>query len=210
VAHGARATRPQRTLLRFCVVDDLASLVWVANQAAIELHPFTWRVDAAEVPTQIVFDLDPGPPAGLVECAVVALRLRPLLVELDLEPLVKTTGSLGLHVQAPLPEPLDAKLLARDVAGALATRCPELVVTSARRAERAGRVYVDWLQNDPTRQNVAPYSLRGVPGPLVATPVRWGEVERAASSRTADRLRFGPEDVRRRIHRDGDLFEALR
>ena len=197
-------------LLRFCVVDDLAALLWVANQAAIELHPFTWRVEDPEEPTQIVFDLDPGPPAGLLESADVAILLRPLLAELGFDPHVKVTGSLGLHVQAPLLEPLDAKKLAREIAAALAPRRPDLIAAKVHRSERAGRVYVDWLQNDPTRQNVVPYSLRGVPGPLVATPVRWDEVERAVARRDADSLRFGPDDVRRRIERDGDLFAALR
>ncbi len=197
-------------LLRFCVVDDLASLLWVANQAAVELHPFTWRIDAPEEPTQIVFDLDPGAPAGLLEAARVALLLRPLLEELGFEPHAKVTGSLGVHVQAPLAEPLDAKALAREIAGALAVQNPQLVAPKVHRSERAGRVYVDWLQNDPARQNVAPYSLRGVPGPLVATPVRWSEVEDAVAREDPDSLRFGPDDVRRRIARDDDLFAPLR
>ena len=194
--------------LRFCMVDGLASLLWLANQAAIELHPFLWRVDAPREPTQVVFDLDPGPPAGLVEAARVALALRPLLEELGLEPHAKTSGSLGLHVHAPVAG-LDTKRLAREVAEVVAAHAPELVVGEVSRAARPGKVYVDWLQNDPSRQTVAPYSLRGLPWPTVATPVRWEEVERAAAEGRPELLFFTPADVLERVERDGDLFAAL-
>lgn len=194
--------------LRFALVDGLASLVWLANQAAIELHPFSWRIDAPREPTQLVFDLDPGPPAGLVESARVALALGRRVEELGLEPYAKTSGSLGLHVHAPLAEPADTKRLAKEVAAQLAEERPDEVVAAMRRSARAGRVFVDWLQNDVSRQTVAPYSLRGLPYPTVATPVRWDEVERAAAGETGA-LVFTPADVLARIERDGDLFAAL-
>jgi bifunctional non-homologous end joining protein LigD len=196
--------------LRYCMVDGLAALVWLANRAAIELHPFLWRIGAPREPTQLVFDLDPGPPAGLVESAAVALALRPLLEELGFDPHVKTSGSLGLHVHAPLGEPVDTKRLARSLAERLAGVEPDLVVAEMRRAARPGKVFVDWLQNDPTRQTVAPYSLRGVPFPTVATPVRWAEVERAAEERRPELLVFTADDALERIERVGDLFAALR
>lgn len=194
--------------LRFCLVDGLAALVWLANQAAVELHPFLWKVDAPREPTQIVFDLDPGEPAGLVEAARVALALRPRLEELGLEPLAKTSGSLGLHVHARLREPIDTKRLAREVAESLAAERPEEVVAEMRRSARAGKVFVDWLQNDVTRQTVAPYSVRGVPRPLIAAPVSWGEVAQAAEG-SAGGLLFAPDTVLGRVERDGDLFARL-
>jgi bifunctional non-homologous end joining protein LigD len=197
-------------LLRFCLVDGLAALVWLANQAAIELHPFLWRTDAPREPTQMVFDLDPGEPAGLVESARVALWLRELLVELGFDAYAKTSGSLGVHVHVPLSEPLETKRLAREIADTLAAQHPNEVVAEMRRAARAGKVYVDWLQNDPTRQTVAPYSLRGVPWPTVATPLRWEELERAAAECEEELLVFTAPDVVQRIERDGDLFAALR
>jgi bifunctional non-homologous end joining protein LigD len=196
--------------LRFCMVDGLSSLVWLANQAAVELHPFLWRVERPREPLQIVFDLDPGPPAGLVECARVALLLRPLLHELGFEPYVKTSGALGLHVHAPLAGPLDTKRLARELAGRLAEERPGEVVAEMRRSMRAGKVFVDWLRNDVTRQTVAPYSLRGLTWPIVATPVAWEEVERAAEEGRPGHLVFTPGDVLERIEREGDLFAALR
>jgi bifunctional non-homologous end joining protein LigD len=196
--------------LRFCMVDGLPALVWLANHAAVELHPFLWRAERPREPTQLVLDLDPGPPAGLVEAARVALTLRPLLQELGFEPHVKASGSLGLHVQAPLPEPLDTKTLARRLAERLAAEHPEEVVAEMRRPARAGKVFVDWLQNDVTRQTVAPYSLRGLAWPTVALPLRWEEVERAATEGRPELLVFGPRDALERVEREGDLFAALR
>jgi bifunctional non-homologous end joining protein LigD len=192
------------------MVDGLAALVWLANQGVVELHPFLWRIDAPRVPTEIVFDLDPGLPAGLVDCARVALALRDAALDrLGFEPLVKTSGSLGLHVHAPLTEPLDTKGLARSVAEHLANARPAEVVREVRRSARAGRVYIDWLQNDPKRQTVAPYSLRGVPAPAVAAPLTWEEVEGAAHTADAAALVVAPADLPERLERHGDLFGAL-
>jgi bifunctional non-homologous end joining protein LigD len=195
--------------LRFCVVDDLPSLIWVANQAAIELHPFQWTVDAPRQPTVLVFDLDPGPPADLVACARVALHVRALLQEVGLTAFVKTSGSIGLHLHVPLGRPHEGenvKAFARALAEALAQQRPDEVVAEMDKSRRAGKVLVDWLQNDPTRQTVAPYSLRGMPWPTVATPVTWTEVERAAAREDAEVLTFLAEDVLERVERDGDLF----
>lgn len=199
-------------ILRFCVVDDLASLVWVANQAAIELHPFQWTTAALRRPTTLVFDLDPGEPAGLVESARVALLLRELLAEVSLEGWAKTSGSAGLHLHVPLGRPHDAaevKAFGRAVAETLAQRHPDAVVAEMKKTERGGRVFVDWLQNDATRQTVAPYSLRGMPWPTVATPVSWDEVERAAHDGRAELLTFLADDVVERLDRQGDLFAAV-
>jgi bifunctional non-homologous end joining protein LigD len=197
--------------LRFCLADGPAALIWLANQAAIELHPFTWRTDAPRVPIQLVFDLDPGPPADLLATADVALALRELLDELGLGAFVKSSGSLGLHVHVPLASPLRTpKDFARDVARALAARRPADVVAEMPKHLRAGKVYVDWLQNDPTRQTVAPYSLRGMPWPTVAAPLRWEEVEQAVASRRAEPLVVMAGDVPARLERHGDLFAALR
>jgi bifunctional non-homologous end joining protein LigD len=199
-------------LLRFCMVDDLASLVWVANQAAIEVHPFLWRVDAPRQPTQLVFDLDPGPPAGLVECARVAVELRAALDDVGLRSFAKTSGSLGLHVHVPLGAPQDheaTKGFAKFVSRALSESRPDAVVGDVQRSRRVGKVYVDWLQNDATRQTVAAYSLRGLPWPTVATPVTWEEVDAAGSTGDERHLRFLALDVVERIEREGDLFAPV-
>jgi bifunctional non-homologous end joining protein LigD len=195
--------------LRFALVDGLAPLVWVANSAAIELHPFLWRVERPREPDQLVFDLDPGQPAGLLEAARVALRLRDRLEELGFDPLAKTSGSVGIHVHARVREALDTKSFAKELADALAEERPAEIVAAMARGARAGKVFVDWLQNDPTRQTVAPYSLRGLPFPSVATPVRWEELEQAAACEKPELLVFTPSDVLERLERDGDLFAAL-
>jgi bifunctional non-homologous end joining protein LigD len=198
-------------LLRFCVVDDLASLVWLANQGVIELHPFQWRLEAPRQPTALVFDLDPGPPADVVDCARVALRLRELLAALRLTSFAKTSGAAGLHVHVPLGQPHDGeqvKRFARALAQGLAQEHPDAVVAEMKKTRRAGKVFVDWLQNDPTRQTVAPYSLRGLPWPRVAAPVTWQEVERAVADARPSALTFLGEDVLERIDGTGDLFAA--
>ena len=202
---SGRSGRP----LRFCMVEGPASLLWLANQAAIELHPFLWRVELPRRPLSLVFDLDPGPPAGLLAAARVSLRLRDLLEELGLAAHVKTSGSLGLHLHIALERLTATKELARNVADALAQRYPREVVATATRKSRAGKVYVDWLQNDPSRQTVAPYSLRGVPWPTVAAPLTWAEVEHAVAVDRPDKLMILAPDVPRRLERYGDLFAPL-
>jgi bifunctional non-homologous end joining protein LigD len=195
--------------LRFCLADDLASLVWLANQGVVELHPFQWTVDAPRRPTSLVFDLDPGPPAGLVDCARVAVLLRDLLAEIGVTACAKTSGALGMHVYVPLGRPHDGerlKAVARAIAEQLARRHPEQVVAEMAKSRRGGKVFVDWLQNDPTRQTVAPYSLRGLPWPTVSTPVSWDEVEGCSAEGRPETLTFLAEDVLTRLERDGDLF----
>ena len=195
--------------LRFCMVDGEAALLWLANQAAIELHPFRWRVELPRRPLSLVFDLDPGPPAGVLETARVALRLRDLLYELGLACFVNSSGALGLHVHVPLERLVPAKELARRIAEALAQRDPGEVVAEMRREARVGKVYVDWLQNDPSRQTVAPYSLRGMPWPTVEAPLSWDEVEGAVSEERHERLTVVIDDVPGRLERYGDLFAPL-
>jgi bifunctional non-homologous end joining protein LigD len=181
---------------RFCVADDEASLLWLANLGAVELHPFPFRLSAPELPLALVLDLDPGLPAGLAECREVALLLRERVEGAH----VKTSGRGGLHVLAPPPPTFgEAKEEARRLAKELAAERPELVVAVQRREARRGKVLVDWLQNDPTRSLVAPYSLRGARRPLVSTPVTWDEVERGP-------LEFDADDVLQRVERLGDLL----
>ena len=209
------ATVPGRrgAVFRMCVVDDAASLLWVANLGAIELHPFLTTADAPRRPTALVFDLDPEPPADLMTCCELALRLRAVLAEAGLQTFAKTSGSLGLHVYAPLaPRYTDGetKAYARAVAGRLAAERPELVAAVAtRRSARAGKVLVDWLQNDAMRSTVAPYSLRATPWPLVSAPVAWAEIEHAVATRRARALLLDPEAALARVGSLGDLFAAV-
>ena len=152
----------------YCVVNDLPSLLWVANQAAIELHPFLARTERHDRPTLVMFDLDPGEGAGVLDCCRVALSLRALLGDLGLDAFVKTSGSLGLHVQVPLNTPHgyeQTKPFAREVAARLAAEDPRHVTDRTSRALRGGRVLVDWLANDASRSVIAPCSLRAADHP---------------------------------------------
>lgn len=204
--HELRGRRGDR--LEYCVIEEPATLAWLANLGTIELHPFGWTIEQPARPSAVVLDLDPGPPAGLAECARVALTARELVTMRGLDPVVKTSGSLGLHVAAPLlaTETFeDAKSIARQLAADLARAHPDLVVTSIDRSGRAGRVYIDWAQNDARRQLVAAYSPRATPIPQVSTPLRWEEVEAAAHGRVAP-LRPTWTELLGRIERFGDLW----
>jgi bifunctional non-homologous end joining protein LigD len=186
----------------YCVIEDEAGLAWLANRSAIELHPFL----GLERPRAVVFDLDPGEPADVVDCACVALLLRKVLGE---DAVVKTSGSVGLHVFVPTRSTFgETRARARAVAEDLAAAHPELVVATTDRSARTGRVLVDWMQNARMRSTVAPYSLRAAPWPTVSTPVSWDEIERAAAERRPELLTFLADDVLRRVDRLGDLFAA--
>jgi bifunctional non-homologous end joining protein LigD len=193
---------------RYCVAGDVASLVWIANQSAIELHTFLSCGSRLDRPAAVAFDLDPGPGAGILDCCRVATWLRDALARISLEAWPKTSGSRGLHVLVPIAGRhtySETKAFARAMAGKLATDKPARVTDSSR-AAREGRVLVDWLQNSRMRTTVAPYSLRSTDLPTVSTPVRWEEVEAALAGRSPEALVFSPDEVVRRIERHGDLF----
>jgi len=188
-------------------VDDVAGLVFLANLAALEIHVPQWRVGPAgvQLPDLLVIDLDPGAPADVVQCCEVALLARELLTADGLDPAVKTSGSKGLQLLAPV-RPKDAEetsRYARRLATNLAIALPGLVVDRMDRSVRAGRVFVDWSQNHVAKNTVAPYSLRGRAKPTVSAPVTWREV---ASCRSASDLRFGPDQVLDRVATEGDLL----
>ncbi len=197
---------------QFCIVDDLPSLVWAANLGAVELHPYLARGDRPDQPTVVVFDLDPGAGADTVACCRAAVWLREALDELGLVSFAKTSGSLGLHVYVPLnahPDFAETKAFARALARRLAAEHPDHVVDEARRSARAGKVLVDWLQNDATRSTVAAYSLRATRRPTVSTPVTWDEVERTLAEAKPELLAFEPAHVLARLDRFGDLFRPV-
>lgn len=196
-------------MLRYCAIDDAAGLLWAANLGTVEFHPLAARPDRPDEPTALVIDLDPGPPAGLLAACRVGLVVRTALERLGLTPVVKTSGSLGLHVEAGLTRGASfqaAKRVARALGSALARRRPELVVDHVSRAARRGLVFVDWVQNDPNRSTVAPWSLRAMPWPLVSMPLRWDEVEAAVRAERADGLLFGPREALERASSAPDPF----
>jgi bifunctional non-homologous end joining protein LigD len=196
----------------FCVCDDRPTLVWMAQLAALELHPSLSLADDQERPTVLAFDLDPGPPADVVECCRVALRLREMFGHFGLECFPKTSGSKGMQVYLPLNGKTsyeETKPLARAIAQLLEKQTPNEVVSKMKKAERRGKVFVDWSQNHQRKTTIAVYSLRARERPTVSTPVSWDEVERAAERDDPDSLVFEAGEVLERIERDGDLFAPV-
>jgi bifunctional non-homologous end joining protein LigD len=203
---------PTGTTWEFCALDDLATLVWVANLAAIELHPFFFWAEKPQEPTAVVFDLDPGPPADIVDCCRIALLLTDVLTRLGLAGFAKTSGAGGLHVVVPLDGSntwADVKAFARRLAAGLTAEYPEQIVDRQSRALRRGKVLIDWLQNDPMRSTVAPYSLRAYGWPTVSTPVTWTEIELAAARNRPELLTFEVAAVLERIEQFGDVFSPI-
>ena len=195
----------------FCLVEDRPTLVWLANLACLELHVLLARAPDVERPTAVVFDLDPGAPAGVIESARVALLLRAALEALGLEALVKTSGSKGLQLYVPLNGPADydhTKAFARSLARLLEKEHPELVVSKMTRELRGGKVYVDWQQNENFKTTVCAYSLRAREQPTASTPLRWEEVEAAVADDDASALVFDAAAALERAERHGDLFAA--
>jgi bifunctional non-homologous end joining protein LigD len=193
-----------------CVIDDLPSLVWMANMAALELHTLQATATHPDRPTAMVFDLDPGAPAGILDCCRVGLELRGVLDELGLASVVKTSGSKGLHLAVPFNvEDATAdrtKSLALALGQLLAKRDTKRVTTVMNKENRRGKVFVDWSQNDRHKTTVCAYSLRARPQPLVSTPVTWDEVEAALAAGEEDALTFVTSDVLERVEREGDLY----
>ena len=197
----------------YTLCQDLPTLVWLANLADIELHPSLSLAPAPARPTMVAFDLDPGAPAGIIECCEVALELRELFRQLGLEACAKTSGSKGIQVYLPLNRPdtsyEQTKPFAHAVAGLLEERKPELVVSSMAKAKRAGKVLIDWSQNDEHKTTVCVYSLRATERPRVSTPVSWEEIAECRGAGRGEMLSFAPEDVLSRIADHGDLFGKI-
>ena len=199
--------------LTFPIIDSLATLAWMVQLAAIELHVHQWRVDGhgrPENPDRLVVDLDPGEPAGLPECAEVALLVRAKLAERDLSGTPVTSGSKGIHLYAALPgrlDPGEVTALAKELAEELQAEHPKLVTATMTKARRSGKVFLDWSQNSGSKTTLTPYSLRGKERPYAAAPLSWSEVEAGAGDPVSlTQLRF--EEVLERVAEHGDLFHA--
>jgi bifunctional non-homologous end joining protein LigD len=198
--------------VNYTLAQDRATLIWLANLADVELHTSLSLAPAPERPTMLVFDLDPGPPAGLVECSEVALVLHGLFDALGLQSVVKTSGSKGLQVYVPLNTPTDyrqTKPFARHVAELLEQRMPELVVSRMTKRLRPGKVLVDWSQNDAHKTTVTVYSVRARERPTVSTPVSWEEISECRRAGDPELLTFETEQVVERVDQQGDLFAPL-
>jgi bifunctional non-homologous end joining protein LigD len=204
----------QAETIDYCLVEDLSTLIWVANLAAIELHSSLARAHALQTPTTLVFDLDPGEPAGVRECCRVALSIKEIFDAFGLRSVVKSSGSKGLQVYVPLNTVVSyeqTKPFARAVAELLEKQHPKLVVSRMTKNLRAGRVLIDWSQNDPHKTTVSVYSLRANAIPLISTPLDWEEVGLGSRRRRGREQpqSLAPRELLRRVERDGDLFAGV-
>jgi bifunctional non-homologous end joining protein LigD len=198
--------------VHYILADDLPTLVWLANLAAIELHPSLALAKDITCPTMMVFDLDPGPPANIVQCCQVGIWLREIFDHFGLQSFPKTSGSKGLQIYVPLNTPTtyeSTKTFARALAQLLEQEHPKMVVSDMKKSLRTGKVFVDWSQNDEHKTTVAVYSLRARERPTVSTPVSWDEVEQTLKTKDADRLVFEAPPTVARVEKMGDLFAPV-
>jgi bifunctional non-homologous end joining protein LigD len=201
-----------RRNVNYVIADDIATLIWLANLAALELHPSLALAKDIECPTEMVFDLDPGPPANIVQCCQVAFWLREIFEHFGLQSFPKTSGSKGMQIYVPLNTPTTfeaTKLFSHALAQLLEHDHPDLVLSEMSKQARAGKVFVDWSQNDEHKTTIAVYSLRAREHPTVSTPVKWEEVERALKKKDAALLVFEAKQVVARFEKMGDLFEPV-
>ena len=198
--------------IQFCLANDLPSIVWAANLGDLELHTFLAKAGDVDRPTMMVFDLDPGAPADIIDCAQVGLWLREELNELKLKSFPKTSGSKGLQIYVPLNTPVtydQTKALSHHLAEELERAHPGRVISKMGKSLRTGKVFVDWSQNDRHKTTVCTYSLRAKERPTVSAPVTWDEVETALKKKDAARLNFISDVVLERVEKHGDLFEPV-
>jgi len=198
--------------MNYCLANDLPTLVWAANLADLELHTSLARKNDVARPTMMVFDLDPGPPADIVQCCQVGLWLRDLLAKMKLKSFPKTSGSKGLQVYVPFNTAAtfdQTKDLSRALAQYLEGEHPNLVTSNMSKALRKNKVFVDWSQNDEHKTTICVYSLRAREEPTVSTPVTWNEVQNCLKKKKADLLKFRSDKTLARVEKNGDLFEPV-
>lgn len=208
----AEVTHRDAKTVGYCMVNDLPELIWIANLASLELHALLSRSMAPRRPTSVVFDLDPGPPAGLLDAAGIGLLLHRVLGDLGLQSFAKVSGGKGLHLYVPLNVPYEfdrTKPFARTVARRVESHYPDRVTSRMSKDDRKGKVFIDWSQNDEHKTTVCAYSLRATRTPLIAAPVSWEEVEHAVDRNREEALRFGPDKVLDRLAEHGDFFAEV-
>jgi bifunctional non-homologous end joining protein LigD len=204
---------PHAGKIDFCVCDSLPTLIWMAQLAAIELHPSLSRSRAPKRPSVLAFDLDPGPPADVVDCCRVGLRLREVLAQLDLECFAKTSGSKGMQLYVPLNTKTsyeETRPFGQALAQLIAKQTPdEVLAKMGKKTDRSGKVLIDWYQNNQRKTTISVYSLRARERPTCSTPITWEEIEAAAESGDGSNLVFEAGDVLERIEQHGDLFAPV-
>jgi bifunctional non-homologous end joining protein LigD len=199
--------------MKMCVVNDLETLLWAENLAALELHVPLARARSPLTPDSMVFDLDPGEPAGLLACSRVALIVRDLLSGMGLEGYVKTSGKKGLHVFVPLNRKEttfeDTKTFSKAVAEIMQKHYPDLVTAKMAKTERQAKVFINWSQNDASKTMISVYSLRARERPYVSFPLEWSELEEAEGRGDAEKLQVTHAEALEKLRARGDLFQEV-
>jgi bifunctional non-homologous end joining protein LigD len=199
--------------MTYCLVNDLQTLIWAENLASLELHVPLARAGTPENPDSMVFDLDPGEPANILDCSRVALILRDLLSKIGLASYVKTSGQKGLHVLVPLNRKEttfeDTKVFSRSVAEIMQKHYPELVTAKMAKQDRKARIFINWSQNDSSKTMICVYSLRAREKPFVSFPLEWKELEDLAAQGDPERLQVMHSEAVRRAENKGDLFREV-
>lgn len=202
----------RKDFIQYCLAQDLPTLVWAANLADLELHTSLSYGNKIEQPTMMVFDLDPGPPADIVQCCQVAFWLKDIFDRFKLQLFAKTSGSKGLQIYVPLNTPVtydDTKGFSRALARLLEEQHADAVVSDMKKALRVGKIFVDWSQNDEHKTTINVYSLRAKERPTVSTPVTWEEVEKCHKKKDANLLVFDSKQVLARVEKMGDVFAPV-
>jgi bifunctional non-homologous end joining protein LigD len=205
--------RKDGKVINYCMVNDIATLLWAVNLGSLELHVSLAKAKKLGTPTSMVYDLDPDPDEGVLAAAEIALEIRKRLKRLGLESFVKTSGNKGLQMYVPLNTAVTYQQtggFAHALALTLEEEMPDRVVSKMKKELRKGKVFIDWSQNDDHKTTVALYSLRARPTPTASTPVKWTEVQKALRADDPELLRFTSEQVVARVKKNGDLFEPLR
>lgn len=199
--------------IRYCVADNLETLIWVENLASIELHVPLGKASSPGIADSMVFDLDPGEPANLLDCARVALILRELLSHLQLTGVVKSSGKKGLHLYVPLNNQIttfdDTKRFSRAVAEIMQKNYPDVVTAKMAKQYRQGKVFINWSQNDAGLTMVCVYSLRAREKPYVSFPLKWTEIESSVENQDAEMLQVTHSEAVSRAEKEGDLFKEV-
>jgi bifunctional non-homologous end joining protein LigD len=199
--------------MTFCVINDLETLIWAENLASLELHVPLARAGTPETPDSMVFDLDPGEPANILDCARVALILRDLLSKIELASYVKTSGQKGLHVFVPLNRKEttfeETKTFSKSVAEIMQKHYPGLVTAKMAKPDRKARVFINWSQNDSSKTMICAYSLRAREKPFVSFPLEWNELENLASQGDPEKLQVINSEAVSKVEKNGDLFREV-
>jgi bifunctional non-homologous end joining protein LigD len=199
--------------MSFCLVNDLETLIWAENLASLELHVPLARAGSPQTPDSMVFDLDPGDPANILDCARVALILRDLLSRMGLANYVKTSGRKGLHLYVPLNRKEttfeETKMFSKAVTGIMQKHYPDLVTAKMAKQERKAKVFINWSQNDASKTMICVYSLRAREKPFVSFPLEWRELEDLAALGDPEKLQVTHSEAVRRAEEKGDLFREV-